>query len=210
MDSQLVSLKNMNKQIRRLDRMPSTMMIGGNYGPIFDNVPPIQHSSIQNQSGIDKKSDLSTGRGKKKGILKRSADESNVFITSAITDTSRADISKNQSLPQLSMSRIDQEATLNTSKILNRSKAQKERFRYFEPDSHFLSGNERSVTTLPRLKDSINSHTEKELIIMEMQTNNLKRELDHLTYTKYHLIKFISWDIFYFFKANLSRIRSRR
>ena len=187
MDSQLVSLKNMNKQIRKLDRMPSTIMIGGNYGPIFDNVPPIQHSSIQSQSTLEKKSDLSTGRGnpkKLKGNLKRSADESNVFITSALTDTSRADISKNQSLPQLSMSRIDQEATLNTSTILNRSKAQKERFRYFEPDSHFLSGNERSVTTLPRLKDSINSHTEKELMIMEMQTNNLKRELDHLTYTK--------------------------
>ena len=137
-------------------------------------------------NGVNKSQQLRGSNSKNMLKLTKEGQDANFFLTSNYSPTNEKSKDNTLSLPliQNRNDSLDIMSALNTSKILNKSKLGKERIKLFEADKSILKNERSSLTILPRLKESINMHTEREISILKSQNEIMKKELDNLVYQK--------------------------
>ena len=137
-------------------------------------------------NGVNKSQQLRGSNSKNTLKLTKEGQDANFFLTSNYSPTNEKSKDNTLSLPliQNRNDSLDIMSALNTSKILNKSKLGKERIKLFEADKSILKNERSSLTILPRLKESINMHTEREISILKSQNEIMKKELDNLVYQK--------------------------
>ncbi len=143
-------------------------------------------SPKEDLSGINRSQQLRASNSKNNLKLTKEGQDANFFLTSNYSPTNEKSKDNTLSLPQIQNRNDSLEimSALNTSKILNKSKLGKDRIKLFEADRSIIKNEKSSLSILPRLKESINIHTEKEITVLKSQNDIMKKELDNLVYQK--------------------------